>query len=351
MPRGYDPEEAAAARQERLDELQARIETAVEDLVTGDDWIKAVAFAAKFRSRSFLNTIAIWVQHQDAYEKGLVPNPEPTYVAGFKQWQSLGRFVQKGQPGYAILAPVTATFVSDNPSSGEWRRLDRGDAPKPGEVLSKRLVGVKPAYVWDASQTGGDGVVPVRATPTLLEGQAPEELWEGIATRLAGLGYELRDVPDAAEINGANGQTNYSKRLVTVRLDMDDAARVKTLAHELGHVLLTAPDNPDASHHRGISEVEAESFAAMVCACYGMDSTGYSVPYVAGWAETVKDKSPLAVMRDTGERVRYTVLAELDHLPTPAIDDGVPPGLEERKPVSIAPSARRESAAREAVGL
>ena len=54
----------------------------------------------------------------------------------------------------------------------------------------------------------------------------------------------------------------------------------------------------------------------MMCACYGMDSTGYTVPYVAGWAETVKDKTPLAVMRDTGERVRYTVLAELDHLPT-----------------------------------
>ena len=123
------------------------------------------------------------------------------------------------------------------------------------------------------------------------------------------------------------------------------------IAHELGHVLLTSPDNPDASHHRGISEVEAESFAAMVCACYGMDSTGYTVPYVAGWAETVKDKSPLAVMRDTGERVRHTVLAELDHLPSPVIDDGVPPGLVEHNPVSIAPSARREPVTREAVGL
>lgn len=351
MPRDYNPEDAAAARQEKLDELQARIESAVEDLVTGDDWIKAIAFAAKFRSRSFLNTMAIWVQHQDAYEKGLVPSPEPTYVAGFKQWQSLGRFVQKGQPGYAILAPVTATFVSDNPASGEWRRLERGEAPKPGEVLSRRLVGVKPAYVWDASQTGGDGAVPIRPTPTLLEGEAPAGLWDGIAARLSALGYALEDVANAAEINGANGQTNYATKLVSVRLDMDDAARVKTLAHELGHVLLTAPDNPDASRHRGISEVEAESFAAMMCACYGMDSTGYTVPYVAGWAETVKDKTPLAVMRDTGERVRYTVLAELDHLPTPGIDDGTPPGLEERKPVSIAPTARRDSAALESVGL
>ena len=91
MARTWTPEDAAAAREERLQEFGERMQRAVDELVTGDDWIGAIAFAAKFRSRSFLNTMAIWVQHQDAYAKGLVPNPEPTYVAGFKQWQQLDR--------------------------------------------------------------------------------------------------------------------------------------------------------------------------------------------------------------------------------------------------------------------
>jgi hypothetical protein len=71
-------------------------------------------------------------------------------------------------------------------------------------------------------------------------------------------------VSNAAAIGGANGLTAYMTREVTVRMDMDDAAQVKTLAHELGHVMIHGPDNADAAMHRGIAEVEAESVALMV---------------------------------------------------------------------------------------
>jgi len=92
----------------------------------------------------------IYVQHHAAYEQGRVPDPMPTYVAGFKQWLSLNRHVMKGQSGYAILAPVTSRFASSTPEDSEsWRRLSRGEKPRPGEVVRSRLVGLKPAYVWD----------------------------------------------------------------------------------------------------------------------------------------------------------------------------------------------------------
>ena len=117
-------------------------------LVTGDDWKRALEFAARFRSRSFNNTMLIYVQHYAAFQQGRVPEPMPTYVAGYRQWLSLNRAVMKGQSGYAILAPVTARFASANPTDPDsWRRLARGEKPAFGEAVRSRLVGLKPAHV------------------------------------------------------------------------------------------------------------------------------------------------------------------------------------------------------------
>jgi hypothetical protein len=108
---------------------------------------------------------------------------------------------------------------------------------------------------------------------------------------------------------------------------MDPAAQVKTLAHELGHVRLHGPDNPDWAGHRGIGEVEAESVALMIGAAHGMDTISYTIPYVSGWAGTVKDKDPAEVVQATGERVRKAASAILDVLDTVQLGGGDPPGL------------------------
>lgn len=184
-------EEARAARDAKLDALHERLTGAVEQLITGEDWKRALEFAARFRARSFGNTLLIWAQHEEAYEAGRVPEPKPSYVAGYKQWQTLGRQVEKGQPGYMIFAPVTGRFASSNPSDPEsWRRLDRFEKPKPGEMVRSRMVGAKPAYVWDVSQTSG-GPVPERPRPILLAGEAPEGLWDGLAGLVEAEGYAV----------------------------------------------------------------------------------------------------------------------------------------------------------------
>jgi hypothetical protein len=193
-------------------------------------------------------------------------------------------------------------------------------------VTRSRIVNVKPAYVWDASQTSGEEI-PERPAPVLLEGEAPAGLWEGLAALVEADGFTLVTVPDAKAIQGANGMTDYGARTVTVRMDMDPAAQVKTLAHELAHVRLHGPEDREAGHHRGIGEVEAESVALMIGAAHGMSTDSYTIPYVSGWASTVKDKSPVEVVQETGEKVRRTAGAILDALPTAQVGGGDPPGL------------------------
>jgi hypothetical protein len=325
-----------ASREAKLEALQEQLSESVAALVTGEDWKRALTFAAQFRSRSFNNTMLIYVQHYSAFNEGRVPEPTPTYVAGFHQWLSLGRQVAKGQHGYGILAPVTARFASFTPTDpGSWRRLARNEKPMFGEYARTRMIGVKPTYVWDISQTSGDPV-PELPRPTLLQGQAPAGLWDGLADQITAAGFELRLVSSAAAIGGANGLTDFLAREVSVRMDMDDAAQVKTLAHELGHVLLHAPLEKklstelaaDATLHRGIAEVDAESIALMVGAAHGLDTSSYTVPYLSTWAASVSGKTPVEVIQATAERVRGASLGILDRLDTQKVGDGSPPGLD-----------------------
>ena len=315
-------QEAREASEARLDELHEKLTGAVERLVSGPDWVRALAFAARFRSRSFNNATLIWLQHMEAFEAGRVPEPFPSHVAGYRQWQQLGRQVEKGQPGYMIFAPVTGRFASANPADAEsWRRLGKGEKPRAGEVVRSKMVGVWPAYVWDASQTAGDPI-PEPPEPRLLEGEAPAGLWDGLAAQVEERGFAVLRVPHEGMIHGANGMTDYTANTVAVREDMDPAAQVKTLAHELGHVLLHGPDADEARQHRGIGEVEAESVALMIGAAHGMDTSGYTIPYVSTWAARVDGKEPVEVVKATGERVRRTALAILDELDTAQVGDG-----------------------------
>jgi hypothetical protein len=294
-------------------------------------------FAAKFRTRSFNNLTLIWAQHEANYAGGNVDAPFPTYVAGAKQWQQLGRHILKGQHHYGILAPFKARFASATPNDPDsWRRLGRYEKPKPGEAVRKRMVGVVPARVFDVSQTGGDPI-PEPPEPKLLEGEAPAGLWEGLAVQVRAAGFELLRVPHEGMIDGANGQTNYTAKTVAVRENMDPAAQVKTLAHELGHVLLHDPDREDARQHRGIAEVEAESVALMVGAAHGMDTSGYTIPYISTWAAQVDGKEPVEVVQATGERVRKTAAGILAQLDTVQVPDGTPPGLTRDAPAQQAP--------------
>lgn len=320
------PEQVRADRKAQLDRMHAQLTEAVGGLVSSKDWREALQFAARFRKRSFNNTLLIRAQHLQAYEEGRVPSPVPTYVAGFKQWKQLGRTPQPG--AYKIYAPITSRFASSTPNDpNSWRKLGAGEKPLPGESVMTKKTGNRPVSVWDVSQTTGNPL-PERPRPQLLHGQAPAGLWDGLAKVVAEEGYQLVDAPDAASIRGADGQTDLRAKTVHVRLDLDDMDRCATLAHELGHIVTLPKDQPVSVEHVGIGEVIAESFSLMIADAHGVDTARYTVPYVAEWASTVKGTSAVDLVQATGERVRKAAAAVLARMDTDQVPDGDPPGLD-----------------------
>ena len=96
-----------------------------------------------------------------------------------------------------------------------------------------------------------------------------------MAAQVEAAGFSI----ERGDCGGANGRTDFLSRVVRVRADVDAAQAAKTMAHELGHVLL----DHGTSSCRGPAEVEAESVAFLVCAGSGMETASYSFPYVTVW--------------------------------------------------------------------
>ena len=299
-------------RQERLQQFHATLTEQVLSLTSSQAWTDWLRTAARFHHYSFRNTIAIWMQRPDA-----------THVAGYRTWQTLGRHVRKGEQGIQILAPVTRQAEQRDPEPTESAGPGRPQMSPPranGQEQAhddpgpRQMVGVRIAHVFDISQTDGKPLTDCGAVrPTLLTGQAPQYLWDGLAVQVTEAGYHLADEHLG---NGANGRTDYSTRQVLIRPGLDPAQRVKTLAHELGHVMLHEPQdltNPAVTVAcRGRKEVEAESIAFLVTSAHGIDSAQYSFPYLAGWAQQTNHVEE--TLSDTAAHALTTAHRILDRL-------------------------------------
>ena len=292
--RTYTPEQREAAdqaRREAVEQLHQQLAENIGQLDNRAEWERYLAFARGFHQYSFGNQILLMAQRADA-----------TAVAGYRAWQAKGYQVRHGERAIRILGPVTRrvpiTDQSGNPvldDSGRQRHR-------------QEMIGVKAVSVFDVSQTDGPPV-PEAPRPVLLTGQAPPGLWDSLAELVAEQGYTL----ERGNCHGANGFTNFTDRVVRVRDDVDDAQSCRTLAHELGHVLLTDP-TASLLDCRGLREVEAESVAWLVTQAHDLDSSQYTFNYVTGWAsQAAGDLTTEQVVRATGQRVIDAVARILAH--------------------------------------
>ena len=265
----------------RTDKLRAahdKLQSAVAEIVSGDDWKRMLKVASKFHRYSFNNHLMIFLQRPDA-----------TVVAGFNRWKSLGRFAKKGEKGIAIFAPCKYRTKIET-ESGE-------------ETTLQQIRGFRVVHVFDISQTEGEELPHLDAVrPKLLDADAPEGIWHALVTQAEVTGFEVIRNRRGSE----NGYCDFTQKHIAVRPDVAPAQAVKTLIHELGHALLHSEDLPQSKE---VAEVEVESVAYIVCDAIGLDSGDYSFAYVARWS----DGDP-SLIKATGERVVACAKRILDEL-------------------------------------
>lgn len=312
-------------RQGDLTSTLERLREGVQSLSTSEGWKAWLQFAAFMPNYSVNNQLLILAQR-----------PTASAVASYTSWKSLGRQVVRGEKGIRILAPTkrAATDLDDEDrlASPAGEPLRSGHNGPPHRVVT----GYRTVSVFDVSQTTG-APLPEPQRPSLLSGDAPPGLWEGLATQVQQAGFHLERVPSAAAIGGANGVTDFGTRTVQVRADVSPAQAAKTLAHELGHVLLHDPAHGASPTGlcRDDKEVEAESVAFIVLAHAGVDTSDYSFGYVAGWATGAQPDAIRAHAQRILDASR-TIIAALPHDLTA---DPAPAVLTSPEPTLDSPSA------------
>jgi antirestriction protein ArdC len=271
--------EVTVSTTDKIRQLHEQLLTQVQALIDGDDWRAFLAVATRFHRYSANNIFLILAQA-----------PWATRVAGYRKWQELGRQVRKGEKGISVLAPCRYRAKTEDGAGDE--ETERAEVVR----------GFRVVHVFDVSQTDGEPL-PCLSAP-LLEGDAPAALWDGLAAQVEAAGFEL----ERGDCGEANGRTDFVARVVRVRADVEGAQAAKTLAHELGHVLLHE-GTEYSTGCRGRAEVEAESVAYLVCAGVELATDAYSFPYVTMWS----GGKPEAV-RETAGRVITAARAILDEL-------------------------------------
>jgi hypothetical protein len=269
----------------KLEEINTRTKEAADFLVaaleSGHSEVLAAYLGAmaKFHTYSFGNIMLIARQKPDA-----------TNVAGLRTWNSLGRFVKRGEKGIFILAPMigkrsTKDVATEEPSE---------DATTDGQ---RTLCGFRAVYVFDRSQTEGKDL------PTLTEVQGDvsgyrERLVKFVEAHGISLNY-------SDKIGPAKGLSYGGK--ITLLSGMQPAEEFSTLAHEIGHELLHRGERRTLTTKQ-VRETEAEAVAFVVCQAVGLETGSSSADHIALW------HGDASLLRESLEAVQQTAAVILGAL-------------------------------------
>jgi antirestriction protein ArdC len=236
----------------RRQELE-RLRQATDALLGSEGWQQWLRARSRFHRYSLRNTLLI--AHQC---------PHATHVAGFRRWLELGRAVRKGEKGIRIFAPIR--YPQRDPEQADGDRRER------------ELVGFRLAAVFDVSQTEplpDTEPAPLDPPGAPVSGESHLHLLDPLERHARTLGFSV----GYESLQGRAGYCSRREGRIVVDSELPANGKVATLVHELAH----AHGIDYASYSRDEAELIVESVAFIVCGTVGLDTSGESVAYLAGW--------------------------------------------------------------------
>ena len=285
-----------------MDSIMQSLESGVEELFTSNRYQEFLKTMAKFHNYSFNNTMLIAMQRPDA-----------TLVTSYKNWQSMGRQVMKGEKGITIIAPTPYKKMKEKEVLDENQRPIMGTDGKPKtEKVEVTVPHFKAVTVFDIAQTSGEPIQTL--APELLTAAVQD--FDSFMQAI----QKISPVPIRFdEIDGnANGYYHNADKEIVIKKGLSESQTLKTTIHETAHAKLhdrEIMESLGVKKDRLTKEVEAESVAYCVCSSFGLDTSDYSFPYIAGWSssrEMKEMKASMDVIRKTAGEMIDQLTEELE---------------------------------------
>ena len=285
-----------------MDSIMQSLESGVEELFTSNRYQEFLKTMAKFHNYSFNNTMLIAMQRPDA-----------TLVTSYKNWQSMGRQVMKGEKGITIIAPAPYKKMKEKEVLDENQRPIMGTDGKPKtEKVEVTVPYFKAVTVFDIAQTSGEPIQTL--APELLTAAVQD--FDSFMQAI----QKISPVPIRFdEIDGnANGYYHNADKEIVIKKGLSESQALKTAIHETAHAKLhdrEIMESLGVEKDRLTKEVEAESVAYCVCSSFGLDTSDYSFPYIAGWSssrEMKEMKASMDVIRKTAGEMIDQLTEELE---------------------------------------
>lgn len=298
-----------------------------------EDYKRWLNFYDGFHQYSFNNTMLIYMQ-----------NPSASLCAGFNTWKNKKRYVKAGEKGLKILAPITETVLREVPVLDDDGKPILDENGKDQTKKVKEKVFTNKFYVtstFDISQTVGEPI--------------PELSYSGTSEKVENYGALKKVLEEIAPFpveytdelqEGCDGRCSYTAEQIYIRNDMEEAKTVEVLIHEIGHAYMhdktrfeEAKEHLKVISDRDSREIQAESLSYIVTHKLGLDTSGFSFPYIAAWSSNHTEQEVMNAMiyiRDEADAFYDLIEKKLELELNKAPHLNVKPALqtEETKPIS-----------------
>ncbi|MEK7019776.1 LPD25 domain-containing protein [Bacillus sp. FSL R9-9410] len=293
MSKNYKKNYQTKSPEEKKEAVQAltkKMEKSIEGYFrTPGDLKDYLSFMAKFYHYSPSNISLIQSQFEGTKA-----------VGSFSFWKEKGFAVKKGEKGIQILVP-NRTIAKFKDKEGTWKTVTKASEEEKKQIESKS-VEVIPGrlyfavgHVFDMSQTNAKAEDLPRIFPNRwLEGSVKDykSLYRGMEAVAEKNGVKI--IEPKSELGVAKGVSYTLTKEVALNPRNSELQNVKTLLHELAHAKLHTAET-HMNYTAPEKEFQAEMTAYAVSSYFGIDTSEYSLGYLASWTQgkEMKDKTKL----------------------------------------------------------